>query len=231
MHLTSFENAKRFRDTYCLDHVGSIAEIGSQQIGDEVSMRLLFEGCDEYIGFDFVSGKGVDVVLDDPYCLNVKNESFDRVLSSSCFEHSEFFWLSFLEMVRVCKPGGLIYLQAPSNGKFHRHPVDCWRFYPDSGVALQNWARRNRYEVTLLESFTSLQKEDCWNDFVAVFQKGGEEQFVFPENRITDSFQDFKNAMVYKQELNCINFAELTEDMARLAVVQQVSSQRLSVTW
>ena len=26
-----------------------------------------------------------------------------------------------------------------SNGDYHSWPVDCWRFYPDSGIALINW--------------------------------------------------------------------------------------------
>ena len=34
----------------------------------------------------------------------------------------------------------LFYLNAPSNGEFHRYPVDCWRFYPDAGGALGDLA-------------------------------------------------------------------------------------------
>jgi SAM-dependent methyltransferase len=70
------------------------------------------------------------------YKLPFADGSVDVVLSSSCFEHSEFFWLLFLEILRVLRPEGLFYLNAPSNGPFHRYPVDCWRFYPDSGNAL-----------------------------------------------------------------------------------------------
>ena len=55
--------------------------------------------------------------------------------------------------MRVLKPAGLLYINAPSNGDYHRYPVDCWRFFPDSGVALQNWANRNGYECAMLESF------------------------------------------------------------------------------
>lgn len=75
-------------------------------------------------------------------------------------------------MVRVLRPGGLIYLNSPSNGDFHRYPVDCWRFYPDSGVALQNWARRQGQNVTLVESFIGETMDGIYNDFVAVFVKG-----------------------------------------------------------
>ena len=83
------------------------------------------------------------MVLDDPYTLPFADESVDIVVSTSCLEHSEMFWLSFLEMLRVLRPTGLLYLNVSSNGNFHRYPVDCWRFYPDSGVAMVCWARRN----------------------------------------------------------------------------------------
>src|SRR3546814_4044367 len=89
--------------------------------------------------------------------------------SSSCMEHSEFFWVLFLEMLRIVKPSGLIYLNVPSNGSFHRYPVDCWRFYPDSGSALAKWGKHNGYPVALLESFIGRQDGGPWNDAVAVF--------------------------------------------------------------
>ena len=79
------------------------------------------------------------MVLDDPYHLPLASESVDVVVSSSRFEHVEFFWLMFNEVLRVFKPDGLFYLNAPSNGEFHRYPVDCWRFYPDAAQALVNW--------------------------------------------------------------------------------------------
>jgi len=41
------------------------------------------------------------------------------------FEHDVMFWESFLELVRVLRPGGLLYLNAPSNTAFHRYPLDC----------------------------------------------------------------------------------------------------------
>ncbi|MFP4076345.1 MAG: hypothetical protein ACLFTD_07650 [Halochromatium sp.] len=45
-------------------------------------------------------------------------------------------------MLRVVKRGGLIYLNAPSNGSYHGYPFDHWRFYPDAGRALASWSER-----------------------------------------------------------------------------------------
>jgi SAM-dependent methyltransferase len=121
----------------------TIVDIGSQDVNG--SLRSVAPPNNKYIGVDFVEAKGVDVVITDPYSLPFEDESVDAVVSSSCFEHSEFFWLLFNEALRILKPTGLLYINVPSNGQFHRYPVDCWRFYPDSGVALQNWGKRSGY--------------------------------------------------------------------------------------
>ena len=168
MHDTAMEYGKVFFDTY-VDNAPDIKilDIGGADVNGSLS-SVAPPKC-QYVGVDFQAGKGVHIVLDDPYSLPFEDGSCDVIVSSSCFEHAEFFWLSFNEMLRILKPSGLLYMNVPSNGAFHRFPVDCWRFYPDSGVALQNWGRRSGYPVEMLESFTGMQKGDIWNDFIAVF--------------------------------------------------------------
>src|SRR5262249_51512824 len=90
-------------------------------------------------------------------------------------EHDVFFWETFLEIVRVVRPGGLIYLDAPSNHEFHRYPLDCWRFYPDAGIALVRWAAREGMHVELVESFVAAPGADGWGALVAVFRKASTE--------------------------------------------------------
>jgi SAM-dependent methyltransferase len=167
MHQTALEFGHLFFNTYVAGEKGlSIVDIGSQDITG--SLRSVAPPESNYLGIDFAAGKGIDIIISDPYCLPVDDNSADVVVSSSCFEHSEFFWLVYNEILRILKPSGIFYLNAPSNGHFHRYPVDCWRFYPDSGVA-QNWGKRSGYANVLLESFIGPQKNDIWNDFVAVF--------------------------------------------------------------
>jgi len=79
-----------------------------------------------------------------------------------------------------------LYINVPSNGVFHRFPVDCWRFYPDSGLALQNWGRRNGFAVALTESFIGPKQKEGWKDFVAVFVKDGAFIDKYPK-RICDA--------------------------------------------
>jgi SAM-dependent methyltransferase len=196
MHASALQNAKRFFDVY-LPHLErpTVVDIGAQDVNG--SLRQVCPETAKYIGVDFVSGVGVDVVLEDPYKLPFGSASVDVVVSSSCFEHSEFFWVLFLEVLRVLKPTGLFYLNVPSNGPFHRYPVDCWRFYPDSGKALERWARMNGINATMLESFVGNQGRQRWNDFVAVFLKDSAAVDNHPE-RIIDGMSDFVNGLKYQ---------------------------------
>jgi glycosyltransferase involved in cell wall biosynthesis/SAM-dependent methyltransferase len=194
MHDTAMKIGKAFFDTYLKDAKGlTIVDIGSQDVNG--SLRSVAPLNNKYIGVDFVEGKGVDIIITDPYALPFEDNSADVVVCSSCFEHSEFFWVLFNEIQRILKPDGLFYLNVPSNGMFHRYPVDCWRFYPDSGIALQNWGRRSGYSTTLLESFIGNQEKDGWNDFVAVFIKDG--AFVYKyHDRIQTRFDNYTNSLM-----------------------------------
>lgn len=209
MHNTAMKYGKLFFNTYLKDAKNlKIVEIGSQNING--SLR---EGCppgNEYVGLDFATGNGVDIVLQDAYSFPIENESVDIVLSSSCFEHAEFFWLSFLEVQRILKPNGLFYLNVPSNWQFHRYPVDCWRFYPDSSIALQNWGKRNGYNTRLLETFMGEKDSYGWHDLVSVYLK--DEQFVdlYADKKMQSTLSTYTNGLTsnvveYKNFWNMIS--------------------------
>ena len=110
MHQTAMNNCKSFFETYSKAFEAkpktTVVEIGSQDVNG--SLRQVCPSSFEYIGVDFQKAKGVDIVLDDPYALPFESETIDIVISSSCFEHSEMFWLVFLEILRVLKPTGLL---------------------------------------------------------------------------------------------------------------------------
>lgn len=216
MHKTAMEHADLFFKTYMSNKAGlKVVELGSQDVNG--SIRSKCPPGNSYVGIDFVEGKGVDTILTDPYSLPFDENSFDICVTSSCFEHSEFFWVVFLEIVRIVKPNGLIYINVPSNGMVHQWPVDCWRFYPDSGVALQNWARRNGYRVEMLESFVGAQRKSLWNDFVAVFVKDAAHADEWPDRIVDRNINleghdfTFTNAHV-RNRAQVINPAETPED-------------------
>ena len=185
MHDTAKEYLKKFNSFYLLGKNNlKILDLGSFDFNG--SAKDIFKDTHNYMGMDIVAGKNVDIVMEDPYKIPLEDASIDVVLSTSCFEHSEMFWLVFNEILRVLKPNGLFYLNAPSNGPYHLHPVDCYRFYPDSGNALIKWANYSGYQNSiLLESFIGKKKNDVWNDYVAIFLK--DKKFLNDyENRIIE---------------------------------------------
>jgi len=196
MHLTAEQNAKRFFETYVYNKVGQIKilEIGSQVGG--FSIRSLNPKNSKYIGVDISKYEGVDIVLEDEYKFPFEDDTFDFVISSSCFEHVDFFWLTYLEILRVLNPKGLFYLNAPSNGDFHRFPIDSWRFFPDSGHSLVKWGNKNGYKCALMEQYTGLNETDIWSDYVAIFIKN-KEMITEHKKRIMDTFNKFTNGSIY----------------------------------
>lgn len=170
MHDTAMALGQRFFSTYLPAPVQAlVVDVGSLDVNG--SLRSVAPpGC-RYLGIDAAAGPGVDLVSQDPYALPLEAASADVVVSSSCFEHAEHYWLLFNEIMRILKPGGLFYLNVPSNGLVHRYPVDCWRFYPDAGQALASWARKSGFGTVLLESFVAARQDDIWNDFIAVFAR------------------------------------------------------------
>lgn len=171
MHQSSLQHMRRLVESR-LDPARplAIADLGSYDVNG--SYRPLFEHPSwSYRGVDLAPGPNVDVVLESPYRLPFASESLDLIVSGQAFEHVEYFWLAWLEMLRTLKPGGMVFLIAPSRGPEHRYPVDCWRFYPDAWRALARWGA-----VELLEAATDWEPhadEDSapWGDTVGVFRK------------------------------------------------------------
>jgi len=156
----------------------TIIDIGSCDVNG--SYRPLFnrQGW-KYIGVDLGQGNNVDVVLDSPYHLPFQSNFADCVITGQTFEHIEFFWLTWNEMARVLKPGGFIFLIAPSCGMEHRYPVDCWRFYPDGFRALAKYS-----DVEMISVHSDLGSGTDWGDTVGVFRK---KENKLAENKIAET--------------------------------------------
>lgn len=169
MHDTAYEHGRLFFELYWDPAFSDVVELGSQNVNG--SLRDHCPAAASYIGMDMVPANGVDLVVTPGEPFPLADESADVAVTSSAFEHDVCFWETFLDLVRLLRPGGLLYVNAPSNHAFHRYPVDCWRFYPDAGVALVAWAARRGIAVELVESFVAAPRNEGWADFVAVFRK------------------------------------------------------------
>lgn len=171
MHKSSLEHVSRLVESYLSDAQAiQVLDIGSYDVNGSYKQFFSKPGW-KYTGVDLAAGPNVDVVLTSPYRFPIKSYSIDVIVSGQAFEHIEYFWLSWLEMARMVKPGGLIFLLAPSRGYEHRHPQDCWRFYPDSYKALANYANMELLEVKT--DWTPHPDPDSapWGDTVGVFRQ------------------------------------------------------------
>lgn len=109
---TSFENAK-------------VLEVGSVNINGTV--RDFFTNPSTYIGLDLAPGNCVDVVCSGH--LYDTSEIFDIAISTECFEHDSEWRSTFLNMIRLTKPGGLIVFTCasynrPEHGTNRTSPSD-----------------------------------------------------------------------------------------------------------
>jgi SAM-dependent methyltransferase len=167
MHPTAYTFAIQFYNTYCraLPSDAIVVDFGSYDVNG--TLKPIFEK-HKYIGIDMHAGPNVDLVcnnLDVP----LESNSVDVVVSSSCLEHDDCFWETFLEMSRIVKEGGYIYICAPSGGEYHGFPGDCWRFYKDSWAALAKWATKKGYPIELV--YSHVDTLGYWKDSIGVFRK------------------------------------------------------------
>jgi lipopolysaccharide biosynthesis protein len=209
MHDTALETGRRFFELYWRDTFERILDIGSMNVNGTLR-DVAPQGC-SYLGTDIAPGAAVDVVTNTAEAgLPFADDSFDVVVSTSCFEHDQMFWQTFLEMLRVVRPHGFMYINAPSNGPYHGYPYDNWRFYPDSGRALQAWAEKSGFKgYRMVESLTVLRQSDIWNDFALVFAGP---QAEFPEVLLQDRDANIYNARNWKSDEIHL-FVDKTEDM------------------
>ena len=211
MHDTALEIGRRFFETYGLA-TSTIVELGACNVNG--TLRDVAPKNARYIGLDVAPGAGVDVVINPNAALPLASAAVDIVVSSSMLEHDAFFWQTFLEMARITKPGGIIYINAPSNGRYHRYPVDNWRFYPDCGRVLANWGASQGQKLVLQESFVAERQGDVWNDFVAIFRKNG-------------LFVDDLDVGFLSDSIRCTNVWRLGEPKVRLE--REVSEDMLLI--
>jgi 2-polyprenyl-3-methyl-5-hydroxy-6-metoxy-1,4-benzoquinol methylase len=176
MHQSSYHLMDQFRELV-LRHfqpgIIRVLDVGSRDLCP--TYRELFSDRERfaYFGLDIISGPNVDYVPRDPYVWEeLKDESFEVIISGQAFEHIEFPWLIMEEMNRALKKNGLICIIAPSRGPEHRYPVDCWRFYPDGFRALAKWCG-----LEVVESKTSwgasgfIDESDQWGDSMCILLK------------------------------------------------------------
>lgn len=182
MHQSSLDKMEWFRDNFLQDKKNealTLFDLGSMDING--SYRPLFDWPDwNYVGVDMEPGPGVDLVLDKPYKWGaVKSSSVDVLISGQAFEHIEYIWITMVEISRVLKPEGICCLIAPSSGVEHKHPLDCWRIYPDGFAALAAFAQLEVLHLaTQWDDLGYGDGSDEWHDTMLVCKKPDFKGFI-----------------------------------------------------
>ena len=220
-----------------------VLDVGSYDVNG-CYKRLFKPNQFNYVGLDMEEGPNVDLVPVSPYkWKELKNDSFDVVISGQALEHIEFFWITVSEIVRVTKEGGLICIIAPNGFGEHRYPVDCWRFFTDGMIALARY-----YKLEIVHAHTNSApttedhewySEDCADSMIIARKPYSEEaKIVDLENykcvpgdhqRINDgmiNFREYKECIALKQEEE-EEKEEQSKDFKREAENQEITITRL----
>lgn len=112
-----------------------VLEIGSREVTGRSNARNQFAKA-KYVGFDFYPGNNVDIVGDAHKLSSYfsEDEQFDIVYSSACFEHFAMPWIVAVEIAKVLKVGGYVFVETHFSFSSHERP---WHFFQFSDMALK----------------------------------------------------------------------------------------------
>jgi len=112
-----------------------ILEIGSREVTGKSIMRSRFDRA-TYVGFDIYPGDNVDVVGDAHRLSEYfgKEDAFDLIFSSACFEHFAMPWVVTLEIAKMLNIGGHVFVETHFSFSSHERP---WHFYQYSDMGLK----------------------------------------------------------------------------------------------
>lgn len=106
----------------------------------EVGSRIVTGSCNrnkfdkaEYTGFDYYSGANVDIVGDAHRLSEYFNQKFDLIFCSSVFEHLAMPWKVSIEMIKLLKLDGYVFIETHYCYGSHERP---WHFFQFSENAL-----------------------------------------------------------------------------------------------
>jgi hypothetical protein len=111
-----------------------ILEIGSREVTGRSDARQRFAYA-EYVGFDYYPGPNVDVVGDAHRLSQYFGPAqFDIIYSSAAFEHFAMPWLVAVEIAKLLKVGGTLFVETHFSFSSHERP---WHFFQFTDMALR----------------------------------------------------------------------------------------------
>lgn len=112
-----------------------VLEIGSREVTGPSTARTQFANA-EYVGFDYYPGRNVDIVGDVHHLSSYfkQGEKFDIIYTVACFEHFAMPWLVALEISKMLKVGGMLFVATHFSYGSHERP---WNFFQFSDMGLR----------------------------------------------------------------------------------------------
>lgn len=108
-----------------------ILEIGSRNVTG-TNLRNIFSKA-KYTGFDYYPGENVDVVGDAHKLSQYFDKKFDLIFSSAVFEHLAMPWKVSIEIIKLLKLNGYVFIETHYSFSSHERP---WHFFQFSENAL-----------------------------------------------------------------------------------------------
>jgi hypothetical protein len=111
-----------------------VLEIGSRNVTG-ANFRNKFDNA-SYVGFDFYPGENVDICGDAHKLTNYfsSEDKFDLIFSSAVFEHLHMPWVVALEIQKLLKIGGYVFIETHFSFSSHERP---WHFFQFSDMGLR----------------------------------------------------------------------------------------------
>ncbi|MDR3521514.1 MAG: methyltransferase domain-containing protein [Acidocella sp.] len=144
-----------------------VLEIGSLDINGTI--REHFADC-AYTGLDVGAGPGVDVVCQgQDYA--APDASFDTVISCEVMEHNPHWRETFANMVRLCRPGGLVLMTCASLGRPEHGttrttkadaPLITWEYYKNLTPEDFKGAINFHDDYSVFEFFENVDSRDTY---------------------------------------------------------------------
>lgn len=176
-----------------------VLEIGSLDING--SVRGLFIDCD-YIGIDIADGKGVDLVVKGENFAGHAN-SIDVVISCECFEHNPEYEKTWLNMVRVLKPDGLLIMTCATYGRI-QHGTSL--VSPESSpLTVQNG--QDYYRNLIETDFDFLYLKHFFAEFFFVTDFSNSDMYFVGIGKEADS--TYVNMLASKKEVALSFYSEI----------------------
>ncbi|MEZ5384365.1 MAG: class I SAM-dependent methyltransferase [Prosthecobacter sp.] len=121
-----------------------VLDAGSGRLEEQVMREELLATKATLHTLDVCEGPGVDYV-GDVADLPFADASYDAVICTQVLEHVKSPSKTCAELIRVLKPGGMLYLTAPQSAPLHNLP---WHFFNPTKLGIQMLLEEHGMEIT-----------------------------------------------------------------------------------